>query len=416
MNTYDYGDSNSSTAVLAGNEEDAERDGLSGTDVSCQKKRKRWKTLLDSLILRRKRKSTKAQQVLKESVSGDRVDTDDGRHVMMVMESLYRAEKSMPTEGRNATRRSGKHTSVGGGDDDDDDDDGNGLYAEQQPNKKMKIRRFDHYNVPATVSEDDDESTIWEVQSLGSCSTNGMANGTLRPMPSDLESILSVWSVLNRVDMVALFQDTGEEEVELMLVEEDIRDIVMDKPWAFTPEDRWRILDAYADLNDPSDDDEFDVCTVASCSGVSSLSSNSSCHIPIALAFTCRSRTTPTVNPWAAAKRGDMKALEAIAATHDPSIWMTEDAFEATPLHYACRSNNRSVGPQVVLFLLEQWPTGCVPSHILQRCRETVTDHNIKRILNGDQQFIEEVRDRALISDDGVSGIRLPLLLGEGEI
>jgi hypothetical protein len=322
MSVYIYGDSNSSIAALVGNDEEEDRDGINNKDVYGQKKRKRWKTLLDGLILRRRRKSTISRQALKEGQ--DSTHREDTHHVFMVMDSLYQAEHRMLKYGRNTVRDTQASANAAHV----DDGDGSGVeclhFADQQPTKKMKLGRAYSSDVPFAISEDDAESTTSGVKSLGSCSTPGMANGTLRVMPSDLESVLSLWSVLHRVDMVALFQDIGEEEIELILVDEDIRDMVVEKPWAFTPEERSKILEACADLNDPSDD-ASDTCSVLSWSGVSSLSSNSACHIPIALAFTCRSRgaAARAVNPWAAAKRGDMKALQAIAATHNPSIWMT---------------------------------------------------------------------------------------------
>lgn len=322
MSIHIYSDSNSSTAALVGNDDEQARDGITNKSMYGQKKRKRWKILLDGLTLRRKRKSAKSRQALKEGQDSTQYDND--HHVLMVMESLYEAEQRMLKDGRNTVRDTqGCSDAIY-----DDDDDGSGVeglhYADQQPSKKIKLGRFYSSGVPFAISEDDEESTSLGMKSLGSCSTTGMANGTLRAMPSDLESVISVWSVLHSVDMVALFQDIGEEEIELMLVDEDIRDMVMEKPWAFTPEERSKILEVCADLNDPSDD-ASDTCTVLSWSGVSSLSSNSACHIPIALTFTCRARgaAAPAVNPWAAAKRGDMKALQTIAATHNPSIWTT---------------------------------------------------------------------------------------------
>ena len=407
-----HSDTSSSDVVLRSEELKEREEGVDSTNnMPGEKKRKRWKTLLDSLLLRRKRKSTTKVRQMFENL--------DEHHVLLIMEALYRVDQSMSTDDdRNTSTRL--------------DDGGCGvecLHTEQQPSKKMKFQPSPE--IPATISEDEAEDETMAA-------------------PNDLESILSIWSVLQRVDMVALFQDTGEEEVELMLVEEDIRDIVMDKPWAFTPEERWRVLDALSTAND-STDNEFDVLSSAtsyqSYSGVSSLSGDTAYDFALPATVIFCPRSAPAVNPWAAAKRGDMKALEAIAATRDPSIWMTgktsyfrnsqlytkesksesypnfmpslsEDAFEATPLYYACRYGVRHGGPEVVLFLLEQWPTGCVPSPILGRCIKNATDPDVLRILNGDQQFIEEVRNRALVAlDDDDSAVGLSFLKsGEEEI
>ena len=420
MNTHTFtlgrGDATSSTAALV--EDDAEDDSnpSPGDTAVDQKKRKRWKTLLDGLKLRRKRKSTKSRIALEEV--RENADLDDVYHVLMVMESLYQAEERMLHDARTqlkAQQMAGAiDTSVNQEEDNDDDDNGSGveclLYGEQQqPSKRMKLGRSSSFGAPSVVTKAINGCVRSQGTSLLSFTARNIGN---IENTSDLQSILSIWSAFHRVDMVALFDGIdGEDEVELMLLEDNIEDMVMDMPWAFTPEQKSEILGTLA--SSPSSSNLVDVndpllldgakgagsCTVVSWSGVSSMASCGSSvgSVPVTLTFTCHSRQgTPAVNPWAAAKRGNLQALQVIAATHDPSCWATEDSFGNTPLHYACCSTNMDIihhGPEIVLFLLEQWPMGRVPSHVLEDCREAAKDHSgILRILNGEDAFIAQVK------------------------
>ena len=434
MNTHVYnlgiGDGTSSTAAIV--EDDAEEQYSPGDAATDPKKRKRWKSLLDGLKLRRKRKSTKSRIALEEV--REYADLDDVYHVLMVMESLYQAEERMLHEARVQlkAKQTAGITDISGNQ--AKDDDGTGVeclhYEEQQqPSKRIKLGRSNSLDVPSLAPE-----------TIQGCASVTKENASI----SDLQSVLSIWSAFHRVDMVALFDGIdGDDEVELMLVEDNMEDLVMDMPWAFTPEQKSEILGTLASYSNVVEENEQlleengngNACTVVSWSGVSSIASFGSSvgAIPVTLTFTCHSRHgTPAVNPWAAVKRGNLEALQAIAANHDPSCWATEDAFGKTPLHYACCSINTDTiqhGPEIVLFLLEQWPMGHVPTRVLEDCRRAAKDDaDILRILNGDEVFIAQVKSRStgqlFCNNDTANGMapdvrsipRLLLCHGEGEI
>eukprot|EP00545_Synedropsis_sp_CCMP1620_P003648 CAMPEP_0119006982 /NCGR_PEP_ID=MMETSP1176-20130426/2682_1 /TAXON_ID=265551 /ORGANISM="Synedropsis recta cf, Strain CCMP1620" /LENGTH=276 /DNA_ID=CAMNT_0006959025 /DNA_START=8 /DNA_END=838 /DNA_ORIENTATION=- len=78
---------------------------------------------------------------------------------------------------------------------------------------------------------------------------------------------------------------------------------------------------------------------------------------------------------WAAAKRGDLKALETFMGID----WTKEDPFESTPLYYACHSGAaRDI--RVVRYLLDHWP-GEVPVDVLSRCKKNAINASTVRML-----------------------------------
>lgn len=325
-------DTNSSTAALVEDRDESNDLNITAKCTTNQKKRKRWKTLFDGLKLGRKRKSTKSRQTLEEV--DEKTSLEEVYHILTVMESLYQAEERMLQATRDQLQR---QTEASRDRMDRQTDNGSGvecLIFEEQPNKRMKLGRSCCFEKIGSTHKIDQSIAVDLFQDNRSRSSTNYQ--TLRSSSSDMQkSILSIWSAFHRVDIVALFEGAnGNEEVEVSLMDEDnIQDMVMDMPWAFTPEQKSEILGTLVSLASSTfsdvlceDDDVFEDGTVVSWSGVSPIASYDSSlkNVPLTLNFTCHSRHgSPAVNPWAAAKRGNLAALQVIAATHDPSCWDT---------------------------------------------------------------------------------------------
>ena len=89
-------------------------------------------------------------------------------------------------------------------------------------------------------------------------------------------------------------------------------------------------------------------------------------------------------DPWNAAKRGDLIALQIFAeGDHVAKVdWTKEDEFESTPLYYACHSGaSGKHGLRAVRYLLQIWP-GQIPPHVLDRCKKNALNSDVIRLLN----------------------------------
>jgi hypothetical protein len=88
-------------------------------------------------------------------------------------------------------------------------------------------------------------------------------------------------------------------------------------------------------------------------------------------------------DPWKAAKRGDLKALEKFHANNKKSgggvNWSAEDQYQHTPLYYACHSG-ALVDIKVVSFLLQVTPN--TPS-LLENCRTNAINKQVIQLLEG---------------------------------
>lgn len=114
-------------------------------------------------------------------------------------------------------------------------------------------------------------------------------------------------------------------------------------------------------------------------------------------------------DPWSAAHRGDLDALETRwKHRHD---WTLEDEEGNTPLYYACQSGGAK-NLRVVLFLLQQWPADRhIPGSLLNRCRLDAANGFILELLNNPSQAewiiqeAEEAYSRGSSNDDVVNYI-----------
>jgi hypothetical protein len=211
-------------------------------------------------------------------------------------------------------------------------------------NKRPKL---EYHRRLATVSEDaddslifsfSDEGSLFSFHSFASCSTRCIANGNRREAQrDDVKSVISAWTAAKRVNFVGLFQDIEEEDVEMVLVDDR-----KDDPTAFLD----RVIDVEAD------------------------------------------------DQWRAAKRGDLKALQSFASRDNFDVTL-EDDFGCTALYYGCHSGAITAwGLELVLFLLEKWPTAMIPKPILERCRKNAINRDVVRLLDGDKDLIDYVKSR----------------------
>ena len=80
-------------------------------------------------------------------------------------------------------------------------------------------------------------------------------------------------------------------------------------------------------------------------------------------------------DPWAAAKRGDLQALQSFTGID----WTKTDDFESTPLYYACHSG-AATDIMVVKYLLDEWP-GPIPLEVLSRCKKNAINSSVQQLL-----------------------------------
>lgn len=80
-------------------------------------------------------------------------------------------------------------------------------------------------------------------------------------------------------------------------------------------------------------------------------------------------------DPWAAAKRGDLQALQSFAGID----WTKTDDFESTPLYYACHSG-AATDILVVKYLLDVWP-GPISPEVLSRCKKNAINSSVVQLL-----------------------------------
>jgi hypothetical protein len=92
--------------------------------------------------------------------------------------------------------------------------------------------------------------------------------------------------------------------------------------------------------------------------------------------------TCVDVDPWVAAKRGDLKALMS-----RPFDWKKEDAFQNTPLYYACHSGCARGGLRLVQFLLDEWPDDEIPRELLDRCKKNALNASVARLLANKSKY-----------------------------
>lgn len=84
-------------------------------------------------------------------------------------------------------------------------------------------------------------------------------------------------------------------------------------------------------------------------------------------------------NPWLAAKRGDLAALE--GRWKNRNDWTLEDEHGNPPLYYAC-SYGGARNIRVVFFCLQQWPkTQHIPEALLARCKADAANIRVQEIL-----------------------------------
>jgi hypothetical protein len=84
-------------------------------------------------------------------------------------------------------------------------------------------------------------------------------------------------------------------------------------------------------------------------------------------------------DPWSAAKKGDLVAL--MRYGHEGHNWKLEDAYQCTPLYYACHSGAAlPKGIPALRFLLEQWP-GHIPDDIFDRCKKNAINRDVVKLL-----------------------------------
>jgi hypothetical protein len=89
--------------------------------------------------------------------------------------------------------------------------------------------------------------------------------------------------------------------------------------------------------------------------------------------------TTLDDDPWCAAKRGDVDAIQkwTIDKAHD---WSQKDAFGNTALFYACHSG-AAIDITIVKQLLDQWPVDQIPADVLDRCKLNAINTSVIQML-----------------------------------
>lgn len=100
-------------------------------------------------------------------------------------------------------------------------------------------------------------------------------------------------------------------------------------------------------------------------------------------------------DPWSAAYRGDLQALEQRwKHRHD---WTLEDEHGHTPLYYACQAGGDK-DLRVVLFLLQQWPSHLhIPDSVLESCKMDAVNEYVAELLRDPgqaEQIIQEFESR----------------------
>jgi hypothetical protein len=101
-------------------------------------------------------------------------------------------------------------------------------------------------------------------------------------------------------------------------------------------------------------------------------------------------------DPWTAAKRGDLIALQRWTHRHD---WTQEDDFGNVPLYYACHSG-AARNLRIVDFLLQQWPTrtaaaAATASKRRRRITAALMDHCKKNAINATVVHMLNYPDKA---------------------
>lgn len=187
----------------------------------------------------------------------------------------------------------------------------------------------------STIVSDDDESSLFDFGdevSMASCATRNMANGRLRIETTDDDGEASVISV-------------------------------------------WSVLrrqDAAALFHDIKEEDCTELVLVES------------------------DVLSTYDTPWAAAKRGDVRALQEF---DDAGVdWAEEDWFASPPLYYACHSGAAASerGLEAVLFLMDHWPAKELPTSLYIRCMTNAINNDVIALLNKNKHVTVNVRNRAM--------------------
>jgi hypothetical protein len=116
-------------------------------------------------------------------------------------------------------------------------------------------------------------------------------------------------------------------------------------------------------------------------------------------------------DPWSAAKRGDVNALQKWTSD-DNHDWSQKDEFGNTALFYACHSG-ASINISIVKEILDQWPVDQIPPDVLDRCKLNAINSSVVNMLKHPAEAekivfavlsdAERCRDEPILKDDDES-------------
>mmetsp|Transcript_18946 Transcript_18946/g.35341 ORF Transcript_18946/g.35341 Transcript_18946/m.35341 type:complete len:497 (+) Transcript_18946:2-1492(+) len=116
---------------------------------------------------------------------------------------------------------------------------------------------------------------------------------------------------------------------------------------------------------------------------------------------TVKQYTISSDDPWSAAKRGDVDAIQQWTADKSWD-WRQEDEFGNTALFYACHSG-AAINITIVKLLLDQWPVDQIPPEVMDRCKLNALNKSVVKMLENPEDaeniIVESVSDLELIEE-----------------
>ena len=85
-------------------------------------------------------------------------------------------------------------------------------------------------------------------------------------------------------------------------------------------------------------------------------------------------------DPWLAAKRGDIDAIQQWVADKKDWDWSQVDDFGNTALFYACHSG-AAMNIAIVKVMLDQWPVDQIPEDVMDRCKLNAINRSVVKML-----------------------------------
>jgi hypothetical protein len=85
-------------------------------------------------------------------------------------------------------------------------------------------------------------------------------------------------------------------------------------------------------------------------------------------------------DPWLAAKRGDIDAIQQWITDKKDWDWSQVDDFGNTALFYACHSG-AAMNIAIVKVLLDRWPVNQIPEDVMDRCKLNAINRSVVKML-----------------------------------